>query len=674
MQKAIHKLKIEVLIFTLVQLLLVGIFLILYLFNSFDMDKYVLPEHIAYVCCILLIADCFFIWFVSFTVFKYRQKTDISTSDILGNDIQEAYVFGKIGTLVTDDKGIILWQSELFTQRSFELINMSVFEWCPKLKDFIEKDIGDVLNVNIKEFYYSVKYLRSAGIFIFKDITEYENLSKYTLDQATCIGIINIDNYNDITQGVDTNGDAITHVKSLIIDYFKQYNVLLRTIRNDSYFAVCNNQSLLKMEDDNFSILDKVRKVEFREDARPTLSLGFAHDFPDITKLNSMASNAIEIAMSRGGDQAVVSKYGSELKFFGGKTEAVENRSKVKIRVFANSLISLIKRSSNVLIMGHKDMDMDALGSCLGVMAICNYCGKTSQIIYDSKLTERKTRSALISTFSLDEIAKMTVSTKDAEEKIKPTTLVIVCDISRPQLTMCPKVLELTEKVVVIDHHRRAEDFIEKPVLCQIDSSASSACELVTEIIRYNSENQSIKVDERYATIMLSGIFLDTGFYKSKTVGLRTFEASMILKEFGADNGRADDFLKDEYEEFVLVNKLVNTMKTPYYGIVYCIGGDDEYFERTTLAKAANQCIQLKGINACFVIGKTSESETRISARSDGTVNVQILCEKFGGGGHFAMAAALFKDTSTKKAEEILLDTLKSNLSDARNEFSKKGD
>ena len=148
----------------------------------------------------------------------------------------------------------------------------------------------------------------------------------------------------------------------------------------------------------------------------------------------------------------------------------------------------------------------------------------------------------------------------------------------------------------------------------------------------------------------------------------------MILKEFGADNGKADDFLKDEYEEYVLVNKLVDTMKTPFYGVCYCRGDENDYYERSTLAKAANQCMQLKGVNACFVIAKTAENETRISARSDGTVNVQILCEKFGGGGHFAMAAALFKDTTVKKAEEILLDTLNSNLSDARNESAKKGD
>ena len=171
---------------------------------------------------------------------------------------------------------------------------------------------------------------------------------------------------------------------------------------------------------------------------------------------------------------------------------------------------------------------------------------------------------------------------------------------------------------------------------------------------------------------MLSGIFLDTGFYKSKTVGLRTFDASMILKEYGADNGKADDFLKEEYEEYSLTNKIVETMKTPYYGVVYCVGEESEILEISSLAKAANACMALKGVNCCFVIGRTSDDEVRMSARSDGTVNVQILCEKMNGGGHFTAAGSAFKDSSIRSVEALLLDTLANNLSDARSEKAKK--
>ncbi|MBP5694234.1 MAG: DHH family phosphoesterase [Bacilli bacterium] len=672
MQRKINQLRLQVLLITLGELLLIGALLTLYLLNVWGLKDVMPVEVIAYVCSGLIVFDCFYIWGSLFAIYKLRQKSDIRTSDVVGGDIQEAYIFGKLGFVVVDPTGTVLWISDLFTQRSMNIINENIYSFCPKLRDFIDKEVGDSIVVKLQGYDYNVKFLRNAGLFIFKDVSEYESLSKYASDQATCIGIISIDNYNDITSSNADFNDAINSVKSIVVDYAKNHGMLLRTIRNDTYFAICNHESLMGMINDGFSVLDKVREATLKIDTKPTLSIGFAYDFPDVNKLNDMASNALEIAMSRGGDQAVLSKYGSELEFFGGRTEAVEKRSKVKVRVFANSLISLIRRSSNVIIMGHLDMDMDALGSCLGVKAICDYCEKPVQIVYDPKLTERKTKSALLSSFSREELAKLVVSPKDAPDKVKPQSLVVVCDVSRPRMTMCKRLLDVTDKVVVIDHHRRAEEFIEHPVLQEVEPSASSACELVTELIKYNSETQQIPLPEKYATIMLAGIFLDTGFYKSKTVGLRTFDASMILKEYGADNGKADDFLKEEYEEYSLTNKIVETMKTPYYGVVYCLADEGEILEISSLAKAANACMQLKGVNCCFVIGRTGDDEVRMSARSDGSVNVQILCEKMNGGGHFTSAGAAFRDSSIKKVESLLLDTLANGLSDARSEKVKK--
>lgn len=393
---------------------------------------------------------------------------------------------------------------------------------------------------------------------------------------------------------MDVVSDIITQVKDIINNYAKKYNCLLRAYRNDAYFAVCNYASLEQMKKNGFSLIDEVRRIPAKETVKPTLSIGFAHEFPDVLKLNEMASNAIDIAMSRGGDQVVVSKYGSEFEFYGGKSEAVEVGNKVRIRVFSDSLMSLIQRSSNILIMGHQDMDMDALGSCLGVKAICDFLKKEAYIVYDPKLTERKTRTALTSLYDRDEMNKMFCSPREAQDMVKPESAVIVCDISKPGMTMCPSILDKTDKVVVIDHHRRATDFIENPVLSYIEPSASSASELIAEMIHYNSVATKIPLDSTMATLMLAGIFLDTSFYKAKTTGLRTFEASMILKEYGANNSQADDLLKDEYEEYALINKIISTLKTPYYGVVYCVCDENEIVERSTLAKVGNQCIQFK--------------------------------------------------------------------------------
>ncbi|HBP44233.1 MAG TPA: hypothetical protein DD621_06215, partial [Clostridiales bacterium] len=518
MNKKINRFKIFTAIIFSIEIISLIIFMLLYVFDVFSLKTYIKSIYFLYITIFFVGLDFIYVLLVLYSIFKIRQKSDLRTVDIVGNDIKEAYNFGCLSFIVTDENDIVLWESDLLLQKQSNIVNKNVYDWCPKLRDLINKDIGDTILVNLNGTYYQVKYLKSAKLYIFKDVSEYENLYNMSKEQATCIGIIMIDNYADVVGTNDDNNDLIARVKNIIFEYAKEYNVLLRHFRSDAYFSVCNYESLSKMEDDGFSILDKVRSLGVNENSQPTLSIGFAHDFPDVNKLNNMASNAIDIAMSRGGDQAVVSKFGSELAFYGGKTEAVEKRNKVKVRVVADSLIGLINRASNVLIMGHTDMDMDAFGSALGVKAICDSFNKPALIVYDPKLAEKKVRTAVASQFDSGELENLIIATKDVKDKLKPQTLVIVVDVSRPSITMYPKLLASADKVVVIDHHRRAEEFIDNPVLSYIDPSASSASELVAELIKYSSSSSQIVLPSKFATFMLSGIFLDTGFYKSKTV------------------------------------------------------------------------------------------------------------------------------------------------------------
>jgi len=669
MNRKVRTLRIATIIVLSIEVITIAALAIFYLLNLFDFANLIDPIYFAFIAIGITFVDSIFIIASLHEIYKIRQKSDIRTVDVVGSDIREAYMFGKLGFAVIDEDNIVLWTSDLLQQRQINIVNKNIYEWAPGLKDLIDKDIGDTIHIIQNGISYQVKYLRSARLFIFKDVTDFDNLTKYTKDQATCIGIIMIDNYSDALGTDEDSNDIMARLKNLIFDYAKDNNVMLRHFRNDAYLCVCNHVSLEKMIKDEFSILDKARSLgENQGSQQATLSIGFAYDFPDVNKLNAMASNAIDIAMSRGGDQAVVSRYGSELQFFGGKTEATEKRNKVKVRIVADSLIGLINRASNVLIMGHTDADMDALGSALGIKAICDHLKKNAFVVYESKFAEKKVRTAVTSLFNSEQLGEIFINFKEARDKVKPQTLVVVVDVSRPSLVMDPKILELADKVVVIDHHRRSEEFIDNPVLSYIEPSASSASELVAEIIKFASLTPSIKMNPTFATIMLSGIFLDTGYYKSRTAGLRTFEASGILKDYGADNALADDLLKDDYEEYALTNRIISTMKTPYYGVVYCISNDEDIVERAALAKVANQCLQLKGISACFVIGKTATNETRISARSDGTINVQVLCEKMGGGGHFSSSACAFRDKNTKQVEQILLETLEDSLTDARND------
>lgn len=614
---------------------------------------------------IFIVFNVVFVGMSIIRVYYLRQQSDLKAATLIGQDIQEAYNFGMIGLVVTDENDIVLWTNDLFSKRNVRILDQNIVEWEPKLNELKNAELSNTVKIVMKSRNYEVKYLRDAKLYIFKDITDLENLSNYTKEKEIVVGIIMIDNFSDIPSNTEDSNDVISKIRNAIFDYAKEHRVLLRRYRNDAYFAICNYASLLEMQNDQFSLLEKARILGAKETTPPTLSLGFAYNFPDVTKLNDMANDAIDIAMSRGGDQVVVAKYGDDLVFYGGKTEALETRNKVKVRVLADSLIAAIKNAKTVIVLGHIDADMDAIGGCLGIMAMCKHLKKPCRMVYDPKLVEKKARAAFNSSFTKEEITKMVVNPRDVLDEVKPTTLIVLVDCHRPSLSIAPKLIEKAPKIVVIDHHRRSEEFVEMPVFSYVEPSASSVSELISELIHYCSLNPHINVPGNYATIMLSGIFLDSNFFKSKTTGIRTFEASMLLKEFGADNSLADDFLKDEFEEYSLITQIASTLKTPHVGVVYCVADEKYTVEPSTLAKVANQCMQMKGVNASFVIGKVNEKEARISCRSDGSINVQLLSEKMGGGGHFTAAAVPLKNMSVVDGEKALLETLNTYLKKA---------
>lgn len=672
MGKTIKNIKIWSFILIIIQLVIIAAFCVLYFNDFFSTATYVTPTIIILSATILVFIDSLFVWIFSLRISSLRQKTDLHAAEVIGSDVQEAYNFAMIGLAVTNDKDIVIWTNDLFKDRHIDIIDSNIFSWHNDLLPLKENDNPDTtVKIVINSRNYEAKYLQEAGLWIFKDITDFESVFAYSKEQAPVVGILAIDNYDDVVRGEDDFNDIVTKVKNVIFNYAKEYGILLRRVKNDNYSMLCNFDSFSKMKEDHFSIIDKVRQVSSKEEIPLTLSIGLARDFPDVIKLNELANAALDIAMSRGGDQVVVSVFGSEMEFYGGKTEAQEKRNRVKVRVLADSLISLIKNCSNVLIMGHTEMDMDALGACLGIKAICDRLEKPSIIVADLKNTETKARSTITTTFGKNELDELIINTNEALYKISADTLLIVLDVHIPSMVMAPKLLEKCSKVVVIDHHRRAEDYIENPVFNHIDAAASSTCELVAEFIRFSSINPRIEINPIYATIMLSGIFLDSSYFKSKSTGLRTFEAATILKEYGADNSLAYDFLKDDFEEHKAVTDIIDNLDHPFYGVVIATAGEDKVYDQATFAKAANECLTFKGIHAAFIVGKTGNRDIRISARSDGTINVQIIAEKLGGGGHFSSAAVAFDSSSITEVKTALLNVLDTILTEATNDAKK---
>ena len=668
MGRTIKRIKTISFIIILLEILAGATFSVIYFNNIFNIQSRLTGFMITLASVAVLVINCLLIWIVILILSSLRQKTDLRAAEVIGSDVQEAYNFAMIGLAITDDKNVVLWTNDLFKSRHIEIMDTDIIAWQPELAALRETNNSEQgVKIVVNSRTYAVKLLSEAGLWIFKDVTDYEQIFNYSKEQAPVVGILAIDNYDDVVRGDDDFNDVVTKVKNDIFGYAKDYGILLRRIKDDSYLMLCNFSSFSKMLEDKFSIIDKVRAESILGDIPLTLSIGIAHDFPDVNKLNDLAIEALDIAMSRGGDQVVVSAYGQEMKFYGGKSEAQEKRNRVKTRVLADSLISLINASQRVLIMGHAMMDMDALGACLGMKAICARLKKDARVVVDLKNTEAKTRSALTQSFSKDELEKLVVNSKDAETLIDGNTLLIVLDVHIPSMVMAPKLIDRAAKIVVIDHHRRAEEYIDSPVFNHIDPAASSTCELISEFIRFSSINPRIELPSTYATIMLSGIFLDSSYFKSRNTGIRTFEAATILKEYGADNSLADDFLKDGYEEHKEITEITSNLETPYYGVVIATADQDRLYDHATIAKAANLCLTYKGVHAAFVLGKISPREIRLSARSDGTINVSLLCEKLNGGGHFTSAAALFNDTDVRRAKQKLLMVLESSLKEATN-------
>lgn len=660
-------------LFAFLEIVAIGVVAFFWLYNQNFRQINNIEEYIFISFCALLLIDIFFFWFVLARLTKRRQENDEEVASLIGNDIQMAYNLNQIGLLSVDADNIVLWANNLFKDRQLDLVDTDILQTFPSLSEIMKSQTDKAVHIEMKGRSYEVRYLLEPRLFIFKDVTDYDNVVSYSKEQAVALGVIMIDNFNDVASDTDEVADAVMEVRSIVREYFRQYKVLLTQVKQDRYFAVCNFNALDQMEKDGFSIMQKVRLSQDREDVPLTLSIGFAHDFPDVNKLYEMTEGAIDTALARGGDQAVVSQYGKELRFFGGKSAAVENTSKVKVRSMVGSLAKLIKDSSNIFIMGHTEMDMDALGSCLGIKAICDWCGKkNAKIVYAPKRTEKKARLAFTNAFSKDILDQMTLTPEQAASQIKETSLVIVVDVSVPANVMAPKVLDLARKTVVIDHHRRGDSFIERPSLTYVEPSASSACELITEMIHYAAANPRIELKPAYATIMLSGIFMDSQYFKSKSVGMRTFEAAEILKEYGAENTLADEYLKDDYEEFALTNKILATMKTPSYGVMYCVSDDKDIVERSALAKVANTLLSLKDVHASFVIGRTTDKTISLSARTDGSISAQLLMEKMGGGGHLQMAATAFPNSkapnvsTVEAAERKLLECLNDYLDSSK--------
>lgn len=594
-----------------------------------------------------------------YLIYNYQEdisKRTLSVSQILGNDAQTALLVGKIGIMTYDDEYEITWVSELFEQHQKALISKKVIRVLPELKALFNDEVDEVELV-FDDKNYLVMRKEEGQILFWRDITLTYQQNQELKDNALVIGLIHLDNYNEMIQNEDEQVIALinSNLRQPIDKWAKSKQILIRRLRSDRFILVLNEKIYQEIEQEYFSILDYVRTEAQKINVAISLSMSFARGSYDLMQLDDMANNLLELAQSRGGDQVVMRIYSHETKYFGGNTEAVEKRSKVKARVMARTLKDIFISSGNVFVVGHRDVDFDCMGSMLAVSKLAQQYNKevyviTQGISYDEQLARAFSRfeSSVADNHNL-------ISEEDALILIQRNSLVICMDHHHLKLCSASILVNKVSRLAVIDHHRRGEDFFNKPVLVYIEQSASSTSEMMAELIEYQPVNIELSAFE--ATLMLTGIIMDTNHFRLRS-STRTFEAAGFIKSKGADNAEADSFLKDNFEEFEKKNSIYKYCERLNNEIIIVAVDNNEVFKRTTISKAADSILNIYDVEAVFVVAASENNHWVVSARSKGYFNVQVVVEKMQGGGHFSAAGLQRSDTSVKALKEELLGVL----------------
>jgi len=502
---------------------------------------------------------------------------------------------------------------------------------------------------------YEVVSRPEERLCYFTDVTEYRELLLRYNEEKVVFAIIHLDNVDEVAQGMDEQSRALllSNVTTAINEWAQKYKMYIRKYASDKFLAIMDEGTLQQLLESRFEILDVVREMTAKNKLPLTLSIGVGAGDDEFVKLGEMAQSSLDIALGRGGDQAAV-KQGDKTTFYGGKSNAVEKRTRVRARVISHALRDLILESDVVLIMGHKFPDMDAIGASIGVLKAVLANEKKGYIILDKVNPSIDRLMAAVEEH--DYLMDYFITPELAMGMVTRRTLVVMVDTHRPSMTIEPKILQSTNRVMVIDHHRRSEEFVEDPVLVYLEPYASSTCELVTELLQYQSEK--LNMDNLEATALLSGIVVDTKSFAFRT-GARTFEAASFLRRNGAEPAIVQRLLKEELDQYIKRSKIVQNTEILHDIFAISTGDSDETYSQVLIAQAADTLLTMSGIQAAFVICKRPDNMIAISARSLGEINVQMIMEKMGGGGHLTNAATQVKELSMQEAVNQLKTLIK---------------
>jgi len=580
--------------------------------------------------------------------------------------------------VVLEVDGTIIWYNssskEIFG--GIELLEKTIHSFVEELNpnnirseqnNFSKEIIIENRNYNVLGNFVKVDRRIDSDEFIlllyFIDNTELVDIKKKYNEEKATIGLIVIDNYDELLQSTEDakRPQTLAEIDTKVNQWMKNSGGIVKKYERDRYLVIFEYRHLKEFEEKRFDILDSVKEISFENTIPVTLSIGFGLNGNSLWENFKYASASIDIALGRGGDQVVI-KDGKDFAFYGGKSREHEKRTRVKARVIAYALRELIEQASNVMIMGHHNCDIDCLGAAMGIYRVAKNRGKEAYIVLNSS---NPTIEKFVSKIEKsNEYENIFIATIDALDKVNKKTLLIIVDTHRAQYTEAPDLIRYTDQIVVIDHHRRGADYLQEAVLTYHETYASSTCELVTEILQYVEEK--IKLTTLETEALYAGIVVDTKNFTFKT-GVRTFEAAAFLRRNGVDTVSVKQLFQNDIETYINVSETVKNAEFIIESIAVSVFSQSSKNSTLITAKAADQLVNLAGITAAFVISNVNGG-IAISGRSSGDVNVQMILEKLGGGGHMTVAGAQLQSVSVEEAKEKLKNAVLEYMEESKRE------
>ncbi|MBD5463709.1 MAG: DHH family phosphoesterase [Lachnospiraceae bacterium] len=632
-----------------------------------------------------LIVTCFTLLYFAVVVFLQLYNKPVIMNEMVSFATQYGQVQKvllrelEIPYAMLDDSGHIIWTNEAFEKvvhkaKGYRKSITSLFpsitkEKLPYESEFTEADIV----FEESNYVAKMRKLSMRGMLESSDIVEADDSNGFLIafylfdetalkialrevdDQSLAVGMIYLDNYDEALESVEEvrRSLLIALIDRKVNKYIAALDGICKKIEKDKYMIILRKKATMLLRENKFDILEEVKTVNIGNEMAVTISIGLGLDGLSYAQNYEFARNAIDLALGRGGDQAVV-KTPENVTYFGGKSQQVEKNTRVKARVKAQALREIISTKERVLIMGHRLADVDSFGAAVGIYRIAVTLDRKANIVLNDVSASMKPMVDLIRNhegYNED----MIVTSQQALELAGNNTVLVVVDVNKPSITECPELLRMCKSIVVLDHHRQGSEIIENATLSYVEAYASSACEMVSEILQYIGEN--IKITAEEADCMYSGIVVDTNNFMTKT-GVRTFEAAAFLRRNGADVTRVRKLSREDAIEYKAKADAVSQAEIykKSYAISTC-SSEDIQSPTVVGAQAANELLNIKGVKASFVLTEY-QNQVFISARSIDEVNVQIIMEKMGGGGHLGTAGCQLSGVSIPEGIGILKGTL----------------